>query len=221
VLTSEGALAFSEYESAHPTVAPARGGALDGFAGCIGVSTSPFVFAARVVIAISIAVASGAGVVTAADAQAAAPKAPSNAHMLGGVLTWQDNSTDEDGFRITAHLSGSTSGSPDVDRSYDVPANTTSFPLPGEASPNCDRPFVDWFVVATKGAASSAPAVASMVIECFVDAPPASLPQAGIGASEEASRGSEAFAGYALIAGVWLLGLGLAWNWRHIGEPPP
>src|SRR5438270_7509255 len=61
----------------------------------------------------------------------AVPNAPSNLHMhgegVGGVLTWQDNSTNETGFRVVVGLSGSA---PYVQHSYDFPANSTSFVLP-------------------------------------------------------------------------------------------
>jgi hypothetical protein len=161
--------------------------------------------------------------VTAVEAQSAAPNAPSDAHVLGGVLSWQDNSSDEDGFRITARLFGSASGSPDVDHSYDVPANTTSFVLPPEAFPHCDDlPSANWFVVATKDGAESAPAVASISVNCVAPLP--ALP--GTGSESAVSPGARSpetlpWSALMLAGGALLAGAGARFRRRHARRQEP
>ncbi len=180
--------------------------------------------AMRIVAPAVAAAAFGLCAVTAVEAQSAAPNAPSDAHVLGGVLSWQDNSSDEDGFRITAHLFGSTSGRPDEEHSYDVPANTTSFVLPSEAFPHCgDLAYADWFVVATKDGAASAPASTGLVVDCFV-APPPALPSTGSGSAPSRGAGDPhtlTWSALMLAGGALLAGAGARWRLSHARTKEP
>ena len=142
----------------------------------------------------------------AVSAQAPPPDAPSNAHVLGGVLSWEDNSSDETGFRVVARLSGSAAGTPDAERSYDVPPNSTSFVLPADAQPDCDRSYVTWLVFAANGSTLSAPALAGLVIDCAIPVAPSAQPPAPsslppTGAST-VRRSSHVFLDVALLAGI-------------------
>jgi hypothetical protein len=94
---------------------------------------------------------------------AGVPSAPSNLQAFGGVLTWTDTSPNEDGFRITILLraavqpDGESRG--DVELSYEVGGNVTSFPIPGEVpKANCpDWASVEYSVVAFNEVGSSEP----------------------------------------------------------------
>ena len=63
----------------------------------------------------------------------AALAAPSGVHVVDSVLYWNDNSNDEEGFRLEFELCGHSFH-------YQVPANTTSFSIPPEAQPHVDCP---------------------------------------------------------------------------------
>ena len=136
------------------------------------------------------------------------PAAPSDARLLGGVLTWVDNSNYETGFRILVRFSGTTERF-----QYEVAANVTSFALPEEAVLRCpDHASVGYEVVAFNAAGQSSPALYGPVAAlCSVPAPtatpaqPRALPRAGSGGS-----GGEG-AGWliaALVAAAGIAGFG-------------
>jgi hypothetical protein len=100
--------------------------------------------------------------------------APTNVRQLGGVLSWEDNSSDETGFLIRVELFGSPT-EPNMELEYQLAANVTSFVLPAEAKPTCDRSSVNWFVIALRGEEESKPGVASLSGDC-APAPSAEVP---------------------------------------------
>jgi len=57
----------------------------------------------------------------------AVPEGPSNVRLniAEGTVTWDDNSNNEDGFRIVFSAN-------DVEATYQAPANSESFPLPAD-----------------------------------------------------------------------------------------
>src|SRR4030042_7140642 len=62
---------------------------------------------------------------TAAAPSALPPEGPAVNEPKGDVLTWEDRSNNEDGFRIDLKVCGKSFH-------YQVPANTTSFRYPSE-----------------------------------------------------------------------------------------
>lgn len=122
------------------------------------------------------------------------PAAPSDLQMFGGVLSWTDNSDNEDGFRITIELRGDLSPEVTV-LQFEVGPNVTSFPLPPEAMISCpDVTSISTAIVAFNTFGESEPARAFLVTLCPglptatpSIAPPATptvagaLPQAGAG----------------------------------------
>ena len=143
-----------------------------------------------------------------------APTAPSNAVVLAGTLSWQDNSSDEEGFRITVRLFGSTRGTPDLKRSYDVGSDVSSFVTPPEVLPSCDdRSAANWFVVAVRGALSSSPATYSIAGSCppadEAATPDASRSLPSTGSDEVRLDRSPIPAGWLFAGGVSLIVLGI------------
>src|SRR5581483_7316043 len=73
-------------------------------------------------------------------------------------------STNEEGFRIVAVLSG---GAPPVRHEYVVAANVTEFALPLEAQVSCpDYYHAEWQVTAFRGTATSAATNAGVIVAC-------------------------------------------------------
>lgn len=67
-----------------------------------------------------------------ARAQETDLEAPSGLTQLGPILSWIDNSTTEDGFKINVRLL-SAAGLPEKIFNFEVAAGVTSYTLPGEA----------------------------------------------------------------------------------------
>jgi hypothetical protein len=130
------------------------------------------------------------------------PAAPSNATVAGDVLSWTDNSNNENGFRITAQIGGET-------LPYEVELNVTSFVLPEEARLQCpDRASVGYLVTAFNTFGESEAAGYAVAATCGVEGPtptptPAveALPDAGDG------PGGSGGASWWLLAVVVLVGV--------------
>lgn len=112
-------------------------------------------------------------------AQSSDLAAPSGLTQLGPVLSWIDNSTGEDGFRIEVRLS-SSAGLPEKNFSYEVGANVTSFTLPPEANLSCAYNSIGTAVSAFRGGEVSQRVHRGIVGECD---PPTVLPGTGLGAA--------------------------------------
>lgn len=88
------------------------------------------------------------GVGTPTHAGDAIPNAPSDVQALGRVLSWTDNSDNEDGFRIVIRI-GSNLGDSDFESRFEVSLDTTTFVLPPKISLGCpDRTAVSFQVTA-------------------------------------------------------------------------
>ena len=131
------------------------------------------------------------------------PAAPSDVTLLGGVLSWTDNSGNEDGFLICVEPGGFE---------FVVGANVTNFTPPPDAPPNCPSTFpgdesANYTIYAFNEEGLSNFDSWSIIVECAVtpeqltptavvtptatELPPAVeptlLPAAGAGASESNS----------------------------------
>lgn len=151
------------------------------------------------------------------DATRRSPAAPSDAEFRGGVLSWSDNSENEDGFLICVDPGGFE---------FVVAADTTTFVPPPEPS-NCpdsdNATYVTYAVYAFNAQGLSGPALRPPIIgDCAVPGPatptasqaaatatppPAVLPDTG-GVGDSEANASAAV--WALLAGgiAALLGAG-------------
>ncbi|MDZ4278857.1 MAG: hypothetical protein U1B78_06940 [Dehalococcoidia bacterium] len=142
------------------------------------------------------------------------PAAPSNANLVGGVLSWVDNSDTEDGFRITVRIGGET-------LEYQVGPDVTSFVIPPEAQLQCpDRATVTYDVSAFNGFGASESVgigISAICPETFLLATPTivprALPPAGNGA-ESGTTGRPPLLWLALAAVTVVAGGLLAWRIR-------
>ena len=147
-----------------------------------------------------------------AQTAAVPPAAPTNLRLLGGVLTWTDNASDEEGFRLIASASGAPIARLTLGR------DVTSSVLPPEALASCPgRDAVQYELRAFRGSATSEAARTLINVECgsastaLPTAPPpspAALPRTGSNGDAYPTTRSLIPLG-ALLAGIMLAALGI------------
>jgi hypothetical protein len=141
------------------------------------------------------------------------PAAPTNLDFGGKGLVWDDNSDDEDGFRIYKTVGG---GAPEVGAT--LPADTTSAPVPALT---VDEPCagVTFTVVAFNAAGESAPTLGADILGPICDRFPFPFPPdsgSGPAGGPTATRWLLVVAG----VGLALIALGVAalrWDTRLAG----
>jgi|CXWL01.1.fsa_nt_gi hypothetical protein len=129
--------------------------------------------------------------------------APSGLTQLGPVLSWIDNSTGEDGFRIEVRLS-SPAGLPEKNFSYEVGADVTSFTLPPEANLSCEYNAISTAVSAFRGGETSQRVQRGIVGECERAV---GLPDTGLGAGPSGQSGEIEW--WMVVTSVVLLTVGV------------
>ena len=139
--------------------------------------------------------------------------------FFGGVLRWSDNADNEDGYKITVRTRS------DIEEAvreltFEVEANVTSLPLPGEAQLACpDRTSVEFTVVAFNEAGFSDAAGFKIFALCPgpTGTPVPPLPNTATAVPPLPNTGTGGSAGTSiswLIAGLALAGVGaLAGTW--------
>jgi hypothetical protein len=98
---------------------------------------------------------------------AGAPAAPTNLVLLGYVAYWEDNSDNEDGFRLRYRVF--IGEAPDRRETYEAPANATTFALPPDAPRLCGEGgyyALDLQIVAFNEAGESAIDTHGVLAEC-------------------------------------------------------
>jgi hypothetical protein len=95
-----------------------------------------------------------------------APAAPSELRNVGGVVSWTDNSDNEDRFRLTHTVSGSNGDLATV--VYEIAANASTFALPPDAPRQSCPDYTAQFLklVAYNESGDSSPALFSTVADC-------------------------------------------------------
>jgi len=140
------------------------------------------------------------------------PAAPSDVRILGGVLTWIDNSDNEDGFEIKYYCNG------EPVFSHRVPANTTRYEFPPDEKAfireGCARGCTQivWEVIPFNAQGMGQSGMAGRIIECVVPGEPSTLAPPDTGrATGEIGRASPSGTLLALVgAGGALLAAGFA-----------
>lgn len=156
----------------------------------------------RLLIALTIALATGlAGLSTVAWAQEV-PATPEILGFDGAILSWTDESDNEDGFRILVELIDENGNT--IEFQYEVDADVTSFELP----PGANGPFscpssasLGYRMIAFNQAGDSLPSAQLQVVCPSVDfqGGPEDLPNSGTGRRRSAS-----------LPLPWLVAAGLA-----------
>jgi hypothetical protein len=139
------------------------------------------------------------------------PVPPSNLTLIGGVLRWTDAGS-EDGYEVTATISGRI----EETREFQLARDVTEFPLPAEFQPRCpDRYGASYSVRAVYGAALSEPAMAGIALQCPIENSGGStsnapgLPITGAGVGDRHATGSWLVDLTLAIVGVAAMGSGL------------
>jgi hypothetical protein len=142
----------------------------------------------------------------------ALPAHPSGVHVTDSILYWSDNSSDEEGFDID--LINCLSLPSQRSFHYQVPANSTSFPLPEEykaAGRSCACPSQTWTVAAFNANGKASATGGTGLVDCApsVTATPAVvvMPRTGAGGFGHSLLWQQAAL---LVGGVLALGGGLA-----------
>lgn len=137
------------------------------------------------------------------------PAAPANVQALGGVLSWEDTSANEEGFRITIFLRATVHvdqpSRDDLEFVYTVGAGATSFPIPSETHASCpDWASVEYSVVAFNESGSSEPVrfgpIFPLCPETTETPPPGTPTVAAPGNPQLPSTGTRGE-----ISGIWLI----------------